>query len=629
MKTKFIEIAFAILLGFLAEIRNAETYFQQSEIVQVVTMDDATSILNAPRTNCPFLWPSLAPFPSVINGQDVSITGSVIIKATSIPSTVVLNRITVQPGASLIFDDATITLNVREIYVLAGGSLWIGSETCRMTSFINIILHGSFADSSTADTVTGVTSKGIISEGTVDIHGQLFLPTWTRLSMTALVGSTVIYLQQHANWMVGQQIVVLTTVYYDCSAQYREFCEGYADQNEIRTIVGVSMNDVTKTYSVKIDKPLIYEHYAGYEYQGEVALLSRRIVVQGSESFDNFGGHIKMKFGTAQGRFSGVQAINMGQLNILGRYPFHFHMMGESVGASKSYFQDCSVLNSQFRCYTVHGTNSTRLSRNVAFNATGMCFYIEDGVEENNLFEYNLAAHVAPIYQPANGDWGQGGQTFKAIPGQLLIPADTSASGFYISNAMNSFVGNAASGGWSGFAFPNVAVPLGNFEGTMLPNNTYLPMHRPLLKFYGNTAHSSGFYWVAHGSCIYVGAWLNYDVTGTMTYNSGRNSRDTLFPNGTVTFMLFEDTKTFLCNTGVGHWGNNAHLEAAEMHDSALGAFFFGSSVLHNGLINGASNNPNNAIRYGTEEDGWAGTYSKVGFQFYDTWVQVFQSFNI
>jgi len=281
------------------------------------------------------------------------------------------------------------------------------------------------------------------------------------------------------------------------------------------------------------------------------------------------------------------------------------------------------VLNSQFRCYTIHGTNGTRLSRNVAYNSVGMCYYIEDGVEENNLFEYNLAAHVTPIYQPANGGWGQGGETFSAIPDQLLIPADTSAAGFYISNAMNSFIGNAASGGWSGFAFPNVAEPLGDYKGTMLPNNTYLPLHRPLKRFLGNTAHSAGFYWISHGSCIYVGAWLSYDSTGTLIYNSGRNSRDTLFGNGSTTFMLFEQTKTFLCNTGVAHWGNNVHLDAAEMHDCALGAFFFGSSVMHNALVNAVSKNPNNIIRFIDIENGWEGEYTKVGFQFYDTWVQV------
>ena len=38
------------------------------------------------------------------------------------------------------------------------------------------------------------------------------------------------------------------------------------------------------------------------------------------------------------------------------------------------------------------------------------------------------------------GGGGQGGETFQAQTG-LLIPADTSASGYYVPNAYNSFIG--------------------------------------------------------------------------------------------------------------------------------------------------------------------------------------------
>ncbi len=156
--------------------------------------------------------------------------------------------------------------------------------------------------------------------------------------------------------------------------------------------------------------------------------------------------------------------------------------MGESV-TERNYIQDCSVTNSNFRGYVVHGTNNTRLSRNVAYNVKGMCFYLEDGVEERNTLEYNLAAHVHPIKKPADGGYGQGqcdaaccvdmvlpyasfshvtcvyvhatclklqtstcvcvcigGEQFTTAS-DLIIPADTSASGFYIPNSYNSFIG--------------------------------------------------------------------------------------------------------------------------------------------------------------------------------------------
>jgi hypothetical protein len=88
-------------------------------------------------------------------------------------------------------------------------------------------------------------------------------------------------------------------------------------------------------------------------------------------------------------------------------------------------------------------------------------------------WQFNLASHVHPIFRPADGGYGQNGETFFSQP-NLFLPADTSASGFYILNAANSFIGNAASGGWAGFAFPNAVGPVGNFKGTLPANSPYV-----------------------------------------------------------------------------------------------------------------------------------------------------------
>lgn len=49
---------------------------------------------------------------------------------------------------------------------------------------------------------------------------------------------------------------------------------------------------------------------------------------------------------------------------------------------------------SYFRCYVVHGTNNTVVQRNTAFDNWGHCYYLEDGVEELNTIQHNLAALV-------------------------------------------------------------------------------------------------------------------------------------------------------------------------------------------------------------------------------------------
>ena len=52
-------------------------------------------------------------------------------------------------------------------------------------------------------------------------------------------------------------------------------------------------------------------------------------------------------------------------------------MMGT---VSDSFFEDCAVLHSFFRAYTVHGTSFSRVSRNVAYDVSESA-YLEDGNE--------------------------------------------------------------------------------------------------------------------------------------------------------------------------------------------------------------------------------------------------------
>jgi hypothetical protein len=77
---------------------------------------------------------------------------------------------------------------------------------------------------------------------------------------------------------------------------------------------------------VEFNEVLQFDHYGGPEFQGEVGLLDRNIVIQGDENsnLDNFGGHIIIR-GAA--RLAGVEFSRMGQRNRMGRYPvvgFHF-----------------------------------------------------------------------------------------------------------------------------------------------------------------------------------------------------------------------------------------------------------------------------------------------------------------
>lgn len=69
----------------------------------------------------------------------------------------------------------------------------------------------------------------------------------------------------------------------------------------------------------------------------------------------------------------------------------------------------------------------------------------------------------------------------------LILPSDTGASVYYITNSYNSIIGNVASGGWAGFAFPNLPKPVKLSQN--YKNGQFTPSSRPLIAFKGNTAH--------------------------------------------------------------------------------------------------------------------------------------------
>lgn len=188
---------------------------------------------------------------------------------------------------------------------------------------------------------------------------------------------------------------------------------------------------------------LQFVHYSGPEYQTEVALLSRNILLQSSADVEGTwrGGMVRIR---GQGRLQGVLAYRLGQYNNLGAYPIHWHMVPPAPSGA-NYAHDCAVFRSFYRCFVVHGPTPTVLLDNVAFHAQGNCFYLEDGVEEYNWLEHNLAAFVHVIGNPAGGP-SQTGTTHYQAP-NLAHPADAAASAFYAANANNAFVNNAASGG--------------------------------------------------------------------------------------------------------------------------------------------------------------------------------------
>jgi len=139
--------------------------------------------------------------------------------------------------------------------------------------------------------------------------------------------------------------------------------------------------------------------------------------------------------------------------------------------------------------------------------------------EEKNTFEHNLASLVHLFgYPPSNANSTGQFMPWWTQNEWLLLPADVTASGFYITNAYNSFYGNTATGGWAAYIFPNMDNPIGLSRYVRMS-----PKSRPTLRFEGNSARSTAYFWGQAGA-IYVGGNLSYVNTTSplLMYNPGR-----------------------------------------------------------------------------------------------------------
>lgn len=533
-----------------------------------------------------------------------------------------LGLVTVPSGSQLIIGDpaaspSAITLDASGIIVY--GSLRAGSATCRLQSSVTITLHGARPSTKAERDALPPWHKGIyVQDGTLDLHGRQYARTWARLARTVAVGDDTIYLQATVNWEAGQQVVLVTTAMKDSRDWHH---------NEVMTVarvLGATELPAGAIAAVQLTSAAHYEHLAIDAYQGEVGLLTRIITIQGAatdsepndiepvscehsrwilgsrtvpcatSSLTGFGAHVLVTGQAAIARVAGVEFYRVGQTNVLARYPMHFHVMGNA--GQHSYVTDSSVHRSYYRCVSIHGTNQVLVSSNVGYDVIGYCMYLEDGVEELNRIEYNLVAHVHFIGTPARS--GSQFMDDVAQSDDLTLPADVTAAPFYITNSYNYIVGNAASGGWAGFAFPELPSPIKthrHLAGSVTPNA------RPLLLFDGNTAHSSSYWW-GNAGLIYFGGKLRHPdpASDALVYNGGRSNppRDTCevepctlrndcrCPNDRTIYQRITNTKVFLSpGVGVLHWGKRPEIVGYEAHDVALSLSILGFGFISNALV--------------------------------------------
>ncbi len=312
--------------------------------------------------------------------------------------------------------------------------------------------------------------------GRMEFHGTPMSRTWVKLGATAKKSDSKLTLGEAVTgWKVGDRIIITGT-----SVHGRTQDESISEERTIQAIT-----DATVT----LDSPLKYAHLGDGAYRGEVANLSRNVVVESANPKGVRGHTMYHKY--SAGSLSYAEFRHLGKENVLGRYSLHFHLVRDTMRGSS--VVGCSIWDSANRWLTIHGTDYLVARDNVGYGSIGHGFFLEDGTEVNNVLDRNLAVLA---------------KEGKRLPKQVLPFDQNEGAGFWWANSRNCFTRNvAAECDLYGFRFEatqtsslklNLAVPQPDGTTATVDIRTL-----PFIRFEDNEVHSShGLYGVNLGEGV-------------------------------------------------------------------------------------------------------------------------------
>lgn len=310
--------------------------------------------------------------------------------------------------------------------------------------------------------------------GRLDFHGAPLSRTWLRLGADVKAGESEITLAEPVQgWRVGDRVILTATDH-----NYR------ADSHtEERLITAIGGNKLT------LDQPLAHAHRGSGEYRGEVANLSRSVVVESADP-QGIRGHT-MYHRNSAGAISYAEFRHLGKKGVLGRYSLHFHLVGDTMRGS--YVIGASIWDSHNRWLTVHGTNYLVVRDCVGYKSLGHGFFLEDGTEVFNVFDRNLAV---------------GARRTKSLPNQVLPFDQNDGAGFWWANSLNTFTRNVAADNHQ-YGFRYEATPTSRLKLTFRvqqPDGSQRAVDirtLPFVRFDDNEVHSNiGLYGVNLGEGV-------------------------------------------------------------------------------------------------------------------------------
>ncbi|MEZ4729006.1 MAG: hypothetical protein R3E79_17875 [Caldilineaceae bacterium] len=315
------------------------------------------------------------------------------------------------------------------------------------------------------------TGLWVLPQGRWELHGFPLLRTWSKLADDAAAGSATLVVEHDLHdWYVGGQIVVTATGNPRQSALRTAANRTQTESiggSEVRTITAVSLLANGQT-QLTLDQPLTFDHAGAAPMQGEVALLSRNVVVRtelvgvdeatyADVRTRQFAHTIYMP--NAKGNLQYGEFKQMGHYGITGRYMIHLHrMLASSAGMI---VRGNSGWQTGFRCVNLHITHGVLVEDNVCYNASSTAYFVEEdnqhthetagyvrGYSQDNLFVHNIAIDTSPKHFDDRSDptiAGEGRRVGSFWPG-----AETQHEA-YLGNVAAGIAGYGDAGG---FVFP-------------------------------------------------------------------------------------------------------------------------------------------------------------------------------
>lgn len=312
--------------------------------------------------------------------------------------------------------------------------------------------------------------------GRMELHGSPLARTWIKLGADAEKGtSTVTLSEAMSDWRVGDEVLVTATSRAEGSGTFRSGASrAKVPRSEERKITAIEGATLT------LDQPLIFDHSGSGKFRGEVANLSRNVIVESADPAGVRGHTVYHKF--SKGGISYARFAHLGKEDILGRYPIHYHLVGDSMRGSA--VSGVAVVDSHNRWVTIHGTQYLIVQDCVGYKSVGHGYFLEDGTEVFNLLDRNLAV------QACMG---------KRLPKQVLSFDPNEGAGFWWANGLNTITRNVTSEN-DEYGYRYDMQKRSNFDPTLpirLPDGSEKMVDvrtLPIWRFEDNEAHSEGFY---------------------------------------------------------------------------------------------------------------------------------------